>query len=197
MMKIKKPRKTKKAITLKKNTNQIKAKGISASTFDLIPFKRIESGRIVTKDDGYLKFLQIETKNINGLDVDEQYEVMHKLEILMRIYEYDFAWFTLNFPPDIQSNLAHWRKKIYEAKTAKNEARERVTFEQLTKILWVGENLKNLEFYFQIFATTRQDIENKETLIRKLCGLILGGHEITDEKIEKILFKLCNLNTEI
>ena len=205
-MKIKKTKKIKKleivqklkSIQAKKTLNELnEIKKIKPSTFELLPFKRLEASRLVTKDDRYLKFLQIETKNINGLAPDEQYEVMHKLEILMRIYEYDFAWLTLNFPPEVTTNLTHWRKKIYEAQSLKNKAREKLAFEQLNKILWAEENLKNLEFYFQIFGTSKQDIKNKEQLVKKLAGLALGAHELDEEKITKILFKLCNLNTSI
>jgi len=183
----------------KKQTNSIKkdTKKVHSSTFDLIPFKRIEDNRIVTEDDEFIRYLQIETKNINGLSDDEQYHVMHKLEVLMRIYEHDFSWLTLNFPPNVEKNLAHWRKLVFAARNAKDGARAKTALEQLTKVLWVEANLKNLEFYFQIFGKDKQDIENKEALIKRLCGLALGGYAIDEEKIEKILYKICNMNSTI
>jgi len=170
---------------------------MSASTFELLPFKRIENGRIITEDDEYIRYLQIETKNINGLSEDEQYQVMHKLEVLMRIYEHDFSWLTLNFPPNVEKTLAHWRKKVFDARRDSDSARAKTALEQLSKVLWIETNLKNLEFYFQVFGSDIQAIENKEALIRRLCGLVLGGHEIDEEKIEKILYKLCNMNSTI
>lgn len=191
-MKVKKTRNTKKKKGRSKET-----KKIHTSTFELIPFKRIQDGRIVTEDDEFIRYLQIETKNINGLSEDEQYHVMHKLEVLMRIYEHDFSWLTLNFPPNIELNLAHWRKKITDARNDKDVARAKTALEQLTNLLWVEANLKNLEFYFQIFGRDEQDIRNKEALIKRLCGLVLGGHEIDNKKIEKILYKICNMNSTI
>jgi len=182
----------------KNSTNKSKnLKSVHASTFELIPFKRIEEGRIVTEDDEFVRCLQVETKNINGLSEDEQYQVMYKLEILMRIYEHDFSWLTLNFPPNVESNLGHWRKKVFDARRDKDVARAKTALDQLTKTLWVEANLKNLEFYFLVFGSNKQDIENKEALIKRLCGLVLGGHEVDDEKIEKILYKICNMNSTI
>ena len=191
-MKVKKTKGTKQSENAKKGAGKI-----HASTFELIPFKRIEHGRIVTGDDEFIRYLQIETKNINGLSEDEQYQVMHKLEVLMRIYEHDFSWLTLNFPPNVEANLAHWRKLLFDARRDKDLARAKTALEQLTKVLWVEANLKNLEFYFQIFGRNEQDIKNKEALIKRLCGLVLGGHEIDEKKIEKILYKLCNMNSAI
>lgn len=191
-MKVKTTKGSKRSEDVKKGGSKV-----HGSTFDLIPYKRIEHGRIVTEDDELVRYLQIETKNINGLSEDEQYQVMHKLEVLMRIYEHDFSWLTLNFPPNVESNLSHWRKKIFEARTARDGARAKTALEQLTKILWVEANLKNLEFYFQIYGRNEQDIKNKEDLIKRLCGLVLGGHEIDEEKIEKILYKICNMNSVI
>jgi len=193
-MKVKKA--TKNNQTPTKNTTKITTKNLS-STFELIPYKRIEDGRIVTKDDEFIRYLQIETKNINSLSDDEQYQVMHKLEVLMRIYEHDFSWLTLNFPPNVESNLSHWRKKAFDARNAKDMRRAKTAQEQLTKILWTSANLKNLEFYFQIFGENESDIKNKEALIKRLCGLVLGGYPIDEEKIEKILYKLCNMNSTI
>ena len=191
-MKVKKTKDTK-----QKKSRSKDAKKVHASTFELIPFKRIQDGRIVTEDDEFIRYLQIETKNINGLSEDEQYHVMHKLEVLMRIYEHDFSWLTLNFPPNVESNLSHWRKKVTDARGAKDNARAKTALEQLTKVLWVETNLKNLEFYFQIFGRDEQDMRNKEALIKRLCGLVLGGHEINEEKIEKILYKICNMKSVI
>jgi len=179
------------------NKQERVSKKIHASTFELLPFKRIEGGRVITEDDEFIRYLQIETKNINGLSEDEQYQVMHKLEVLMRIYEHDFSWLTLNFPPNVETNLAHWRKKVFDARSAKDSARAKTALEQLSKMLWVEANLKNLEFYFQVYGTNEQDIENKEALIKRLCGLVLGGYVIDEEKIEKILYKLCNMNSAI
>ena len=191
-MKVKKTKGKKQSENAKKETGKV-----HSSTFELIPFKRIEQGRIVTEDDEFIRYLQIETKNINGLSEDEQYQVMHKLEVLMRIYEHDFSWITLNFPPNVGTNLAHWRKKVFEARSAKDGARAKTALEQLTKILWVEANLKNLEFYFQIYGRNEQDMKNKEALIKRLCGLVLGGYAIDEEKIEKILYKICNMNSVI
>jgi len=190
--------KVKKTNEKKQTNDRLKNdKKVHSSTFELIPFKRIEHGRIVTKDDEFIRYLQIETKNINGLSEDEQYQVMYKLEVLMRIYEYDFSWLTLNFPPNVESNLSHWRKKAFDARNAKDMRRAKTALEQLTKVLWVEANLKNLEFYFQIYGHNEQDIKNKEALIKRLCGLVLGGYAIDEEKIEKILYKICNMNSVI
>lgn len=189
--------KVKRTRTKKQTNNEKKGTKIYPSTFELIPFKRIENGRIITEDNEYIRFLQIETKNINSLSEDEQYRVMHKLEVLMRIYEHDFSWLTLNFPPNVETNLTHWREKVFDARHAKDSARAKTALEQLTKILWAEANLKNLEFYFQVFGSSEQDIKNKEALIKRLCGLVLGGHEIDEEKIEKILYKISNMNSVI
>jgi len=191
-LKIKKTKGKKRAGNEKKGS-----KKVYASTFELIPFKRVEDGRIVTEDDEFVRFLQIETKNVNGLSEDEQYQVMHKLEVLMRIYEHDFSWLTLNFPPNVETNLAHWRKKVFDARSAKDGARAKTALEQLSKILWAEANLKNLEFYFLVFGINEQDIKSKEDLIKRLCGLILGGYAIDEEKIEKILYKISNMNSVI
>ena len=191
-LKVKKTKEKKQMKSDKKRTGKV-----YPSTFELIPFKRLENGRVVTEDDQYIRYLQITTRNINGLSEDEQYQVMSKLEVLMRIYEHDFSWLTLNFPPNVESNLSHWRKKVFDARNAKDGARAKTALEQLSKILWVEANLKNLEFYFQIFGISEQDIKSKEDLVKRLCGLVLGGHEISEEKVEKILYKISNMNSVI
>ena len=178
-------------------------KNLKASTVDLIPYKKIESGRVIMKDNKYMTLLTIETKNMDGLNDDEQFKVMKSLENLMRIYDHDLSWLAMSFPAKVEDTIAYWRQLLQGATRGEGiplENREgliRARNWQLSWVMWAEANAKNLEFYFKIYGDNLKDIQNKEQLIQNLCRQTLGGYFMEDEKIEKILFKLSNLGSTI
>lgn len=167
------------------------------STFELVPFKCMEENNLVKTDGTYTAFLKIKTKNINSLSSDEQYRVMHQLELLMRIYDSDLSITSMMFPTNVEENMRIWSKRLLEAKKAKDTPRIRACQAELRRIRWIEINLSNLEFYFQIYGDTKKELNEKKKLIKRLGGTILGVTDISPKDTEQIVYKLLNMNTEV
>lgn len=167
------------------------------STFELVPFKCMEENNLVKTDGTYTAFLKIKTKNINSLSSDEQYRVMHQLELLMRIYDSDLSITSMMFPTNVEENMRIWSKRLLEAKKAKDTPRIRACRAELGRIRWIEINLSNLEFYFQIYGDTKKELNEKKVLIKRLGGTVLGVTDISPKDTEQIVYKLLNMNTKV
>lgn len=68
--------------------------------------------------------------------------------------------------------------------------------ENLNKIFWVEKNLPELEFFITIFGESKEDLESNIKLINRFSSE-LQLTELEPDEVEKIVFKLCNMNTDI
>lgn len=163
----------------------------------LCPFKRMEKDTVVTKDNEYLAFMKITTRNINGMNGNEQYRVMDQLDLLMRFFDDELSILTMMFPANINEPLQFWNKKLVQARLADDNLRALRIVENIQRLLWVESNLANLEFMFVLYSKSLPDLNYKKTQLKRSGGQLLGIKDMRPGAIEQVLFKLNNLNSEI
>lgn len=172
-------------------------KGEFPSVQEKIPFKRMDQDDIVREDNSYMAFLKVSTQDINGLSAEEQYQAKRQLENLARIYDEDFSILSLMFPTNVDDNLRFWNKKLIEARIEQNLARIIICREQINRLMWVEQELSNLEFFFIVYGKTKKEISLAKTLLKRAGGSLLQIKDIDPSRTEKILYKLFNLNSTI
>ena len=142
-------------------------------------------------------FLKVTTRNINGLSASEQYQAMRHFENMLRIYEEEMSILSMMFPTNIDDNLVYWNRQLQLAREERNPVRARIIREQISRLVWVEQELSNLEFYFIVYGKTEKELNLSKTILKRAGGSNLGIKDIPPKQIEQILIKLNNLNTPI
>ena len=141
--------------------------------------------------------LKVTTRNINGLSASEQYQAMRHFENMLRIYEEEMSILSMMFPTNIDDNLVYWNRQLQLAREERNPVRARIIREQISRLVWVEQELSNLEFYFIVYGKTEKELNLSKTILKRAGGSNLGIKDIPPKQIEQILIKLNNLNTPI
>lgn len=172
-------------------------KGENPSIQELVPIKKMIRGNVVKKNGRCLSFLKVTTRNINGLSASEQYQAMRHFENMLRIYEEEMSILSMMFPTNIDDNLVYWNRQLQLAREERNPVRARIIREQISRLVWVEQELSNLEFYFIVYGKTEKELNLSKTILKRAGGSNLGIKDIPPKQIEQILIKLNNLNTPI
>ena len=164
---------------------------------ELVPIKEMIKGNVVKKNGRFLSFLKVTTRNINGLSASEQYMAMRHFENMLRVYEEEMSILSMMFPTNIDDNLVYWNRQLQLAREERNPVRARIIREQISRLVWVEQELSNLEFYFIVYGKTEKELNLSKTILKRAGGSNLGIKDIPPKQIEQILIKLNNLNTPI
>lgn len=160
------------------------------------PYKRMEGAYVVDRNEHYQAFLRVSTQNVFGLSEDDQAGLMDSLTTLLRVYVECVNIISLKFPPSLEKNIVFWQKYMIEAREANDYPRILSCQENLTKLFWAEKNLPELEFFITVFGKTKDELKTNIRLLSRFSQEIL----ITDlkpEEVKLIIYKLCNMNTEI
>ncbi|MEG0553755.1 MAG: hypothetical protein RR533_09585 [Carnobacterium sp.] len=186
--------KDKKQNKVEKST--LSKKGLT-SMLDLFPYKRIEDGFVVDKVEKYQAYLKIGTRNVYALSGSEQQQIMDHLTTLVRVYAEDISIISLMFPAGTEEQQVFWRRHLMQARRRKNRAQIQSCTEQIGRMLWIEQNLSNLEFYWIVYGDTKKELSEKIRDIKRNGGMNLNLEDTSPEIMEQIIFKLNNMNTGI
>lgn len=180
----------------KKNKTGIASVGLTP-VIELLPYKRLEGNFIVDRDDHYQAYLKIGTRNVFSLSWAEKTQLMNHLTTLVRLYADDLSILSLMFPAGTEPQQVFWNRKLMQARKERNHVQIKSCQEQIGRMLWVEKNLANLEFFLILYADNKQMMSDKVRDIKRNGGFNLEISDVGQEKIEKVLFKLNNMNTDI
>lgn len=187
-------------VSILKKNNQFSlpklSKEILTSIIEDFPYKRMEDSFLITKEDKYQAYLRLSTQNVFSLSEKEQTKLMDSLTTLLRVYVDCINLISLKFPPALETNIQFWQRHLISARSNGNMPQVISCQENLNKIFWVEKNLPELEFFVTVFGDTREDLESNIKLINRFSAE-LQLTELEAHEVEKIVFKLCNMNTEI
>ncbi|WP_288395129.1 hypothetical protein [uncultured Vagococcus sp.] len=172
------------------------SKEILTSILEDFPYKRMEDSFLVTKEDKYQAYLRIATQNVFSLSEKEQTKLMDSLTTLLRVFVDCINIVSLKFPPALEKNVQFWQRQLISARSNGNMPQVISCQENLNKIFWVEKNLPELEFFITIFGESKEDLESNIKLINRFSSE-LQLTELEPDEVEKIVFKLCNMNTDI
>lgn len=171
-------------------------KGLT-SMIEVFPYKRMEDGFVVDVEEKYQAYLKIGTRNVYALSGSEQQTVMDHFTTLVRLYAEDISIISLMFPAGTESQQVFWRRHLLQARRRKNRAQIQACQEQLGRMLWIEQNLSNLDFYLIVYADSKKVLIEKVKDIKRNGGMSLNITDTEPEIVERILFKLNNMNTDI
>lgn len=171
------------------------------SMLEKIAFKRIEflgdQPILVTKNDTYQAILKIKTRNIYSISGEEQVQLMDSFTMFCRMYVDDFCIYSLMFAANTDELVNFWTYKLQQAVGRKSEVQTKICNEQIFKMIWVAKNIANLEFYMALYGDTPTDLADKIKLATWNGGTGIQLEKLDEKEVEKLIFKLNNMCTEV
>ncbi len=163
---------------------------------EIAPYKRLDGQLVVDKNDEYQSFLRIQTQNVFGMTEEEQVQLLESLTTLCRVYIDSMSLLSMKFPPSIEAPLVFWQNKLLQARERRSAIQIKIAQDNIVKLYWVEKNLPDLEFYLIIYGKTKEECQANVKLAKRFSDYILMD-DLSAENVEKIIFKLCNMNTDI
>lgn len=173
-----------------------------------ILYKRIEEEYLIDRNDEYQAILQVRTADLRGMNRADLNRAIECLTIINRIYAEPLKILSMTYLTKTSEQQKFWKRKVEQHRLEVFEssghrqlqARRKYQYalDNLRRMVWVEENLNELVFFFVVYGKTRKDIEGNLRSIKQMGGRTLELSQITDEsELERIVFKLNNMNTAI
>lgn len=192
--KVKLSKEEKKSLKEEKKNLKKTDRSISVYTKDVMDFVDIdEDDRFIMKY-GYMDLYQIKTKDVHALSDSDIQRHIYSFISFLRAYSEDFKILSMNFPVNTTTQQMHIEKNL---KVTTNPIAKKFLQRKLDELIFLEQNRFDKEFYIMIFASNKEEIEDRERVLYINQNVAFKVEEIELEKKLKILFKLNNFNTKL
>ena len=173
------------------------------SILEIFPFKSqniTEDGLsyLVTTDNKYISWQRINPQNIRGLNRQDQNYIMSRLEFFEKVFNEEHSIVSLMFPANLEPQIKYATKCLNQAR--KNNELHKIQKIQATirKFQWIQANQPNSEFYLVLYADSLSELRENIQSARRAGGVnMLGFNNLSMQDLEKIVYKLNNMNSTI
>jgi len=186
-------------------------KGEDLPIGEIIPYKRITGkGFLVDRNNGHQGILKVKTSDLQSISQDDLQRHIDRYTDLHRVYVEPFQKISMSSPTQTKAQQIFWKQKAASYQKALAEPglstseRQRITTmlrlagEAFRRVTAVEKVLPELAFYFLVYGKTEREVESNMADMIRLGGRELSLQHVSDPvEIEKILFQLMNMNTEV
>ena len=145
-----------------------------------------------TKDDTYFDIIQLKTDDLDHLSKPEKARIVANWNLYYRQHNEDIKIISMNFPVDLDTNLNYLYHKL---EISKNPQAIKALMDEIKQCEYLNKNLQEQEFYIFLFAENENDYQNKMRSYESSLFDDGLAFTITNDKKERLLFKLFNLNS--
>lgn len=148
------------------------------------------------KEDRYMDFMQVQSKDLNSASSDEvEYDILKFCKVY-RLYEDDIKLVVMNFPCNTKEQQAFLKRKKDQTT---NPVFRKYLGRQIEELAWLEKNRTTREYYFMLFADSVEDLEENKRTLKAVLHTGKDGllSEITDQKKHQILYRLNNKCSQV
>lgn len=178
----------------KKIIKNYEKKNVKHNTTDLIPISHYENNCYKLKNGTYIDFVKIICHDLISASCDYVNEINYMFDLFYKTFGDDFKIIASNYPVDTQSQQEFYRYKI--SKTNNTVFRKLLT-DRLAEEEYIEKHFTDREYYLMLFFKSPEEKNECIASIKHNLGEHFLVDELTEEKKERILFKLCNKNLTI
>jgi len=182
-----------------------------ASVLEVVPYKRIDSktGILIDKRGHFQAYLKVKTTDLVSMNQDDLKSHMNQLTNLCRVYHEPFKILSLTYSAETSEQQMYWKRVATRYQKILNKGglayeQEQAIYhhyslavEQVNRVIWVEKNLKELAFFIVVYAKTQKEIEKNVNDMIRYSGRQLSLKRMSPKEIEKLIFKLNNMNSEL
>ncbi|PER60458.1 hypothetical protein CN502_29115 [Bacillus cereus] len=186
-------------------------KNTDASIVDVAPYKRLEqkTGVLVDRRDNLQVYLKVKTTDLISMNKDDLNRFMNQLTSLCRVYHEPFKILSLTYSTETTEQQVYWKRmalryqgRMSQDVSERNEEqlwyqRYSLAIENLNRVLWVEKNLKELAFFIVVYAKSETELVKNVKDMKRYGGRQFNLQNMKAKEVEKLIFKLQNMNSEM
>lgn len=180
------------------------------SVVEILPYKRITKEEyLVDKENEYQVFLKVKTADLVNMNDSDLSRIISQLTSICRVYMEPMKILSMTNSTETISQQLYWKKKINkyrkilisknssEIEIKRYEVMLKLAIDNLRRVTWVEENLSELTFFIVVYAKNKKEIEKRVKDMIRFGGKQFNFKKVSRKNLEKILFRLNNMNTEL
>lgn len=186
-------------------------KNTDASIVDVAPYKRLErkTGILVDRKDNLQVYLKVKTTDLLSMNEGDLKRFMNQLTTLCRVYHEPFKVLSLTYSTETTEQQVYWKRMAVRFQGRMNREGvtkevERVWYqryslavENLNRVLWVEKNLKELAFFIVVYGKNEKELVKNVKDMKRYGGRQFDLQNMKAKEVEKLIFKLQNMNSEM
>lgn len=186
-------------------------KNTNAPIIDVSPYKRLDkkTGILVDRKDNLQLYLKVKTTDLHSMNDDDLRRFINQLSHLCRVYHEPFKVLSLTYSTETTEQQVYWkrmamrfqRRMNQEGVTKKEERvcyqRYSLAIENLHRVIWVEKNLKELAFFIVVYGGTEKELVKNVKDMKRYGGRQFGLKNMQAKEVEKLVFKMQNMNSEM
>lgn len=176
---------------------------------DILPYKRMtREGYLVDKDNEYQAFLQVKTADLVSMKESDLNRVISQLTSICRVYSEPFKIMSMTYLTETSTQQSYWKGRINKYRRIllsnelplkeqnRYETMLRLAMDNLRRVTWIEENLTELTFFIVVYGKSEKEIETHVRDMIRFGGKQFNLRQVKQSKLEDIIFRLNNMNTE-
>lgn len=185
--------------------------GTDRSLIDLFPYKKItDDGYVTHKNGDYQAYLQITTYDLYSMNDEDLTMLTSSFQNLLRVYVEPIKIISLTYPMDTkeqqnfqQEKIKQYSQRLQNPKLSLRqqkllENKRQIAYEELRRIHWAEQTLKDLTFFMVVYGETKEDVIENVRNIQRLGKRHFGLEHIKKKQhLENIISQLNNMNRDI
>jgi hypothetical protein len=186
-------------------------KNADVPILDVSPYKRIDknNGILVDRRDNLQVYLKVRTTDLYSMNEDDLRRFMNQLTSLCKVYHEPFKVLSLTYSTETTEQQVYWKRMALrfqgrmnrEGVTKEDELmcyqRYSLVVENLNRALWVERNLKELAFFIVVYGKNEKEIVKNVKDMKRYGGRQFDLQNMKTKEVEKLTFKMQNMNSEM
>lgn len=176
---------------------------------DIVPYKRItKEGYVVDKENEYQAYLKVKTSDLVSMNNADLGRVISQLTNLVRIYTEPMKIVSMTYATETSVQQRYWKHKLNQYRRVllsenlsekeydRYSMMQKLALDNLRRVAWVEDNLSELTFFIFVYGKTPKEVSIRVRDMVRLGGKQFELKQLGKEKVEDIIFRLNNMNTE-
>lgn len=186
-------------------------KNADVPILDVSPYKRIEkkTGILVDRRDHLQVYLKVKTTDLYSMNKDDLSRFMNQLTSLCKVYHEPFKVLSLTYSTETTEQQVYWKRMAvrfqgrmnHEGVTKEEEwvcyQRYSLAVENLNRAIWVEKNLKELAFFIVVYGKNEKELIKNVKDMKRYGGRQFDLQNMKAKEVEKLVFKMQNMNSEM
>lgn len=176
---------------------------------DVTPYKKItKEGYLVDKHNEYQAYLKVKTNDLVSMNNSDLNRVISQLTSICRVYTEPMKILSMTYLAETTTQQLYWkgridtyRKMLLSGTLSKKEGERYQTMfhlaqENLRRVAWVEGNLTELTFFIVVYGKSEKEIDTRVRDMIRFGGREFDLKQLSGKKLENVVFRLNNMNTE-
>lgn len=177
---------------------------------DIMPYKSItKEGYLIDKQDEYQAYLKVRTTDLVSMNNSDLNRMISQLTSLCRVYLEPLKIISMTYSTETTEQQSYWKGRINtyrkmlvspnlsDKEIYRYEVMLKLALDNLRRVTWVEDSLSELTFFFVCYGKSKKEVESRVRDIFRLGGKQFDLQQVDKKNLEKILFRLNNMNTEL